>query len=174
MALLTVIRKSFLSWQIQFHVPGPSSSLSCIEIGLIFEPRGRRCRHFRYYKHGCSWTVWEHRQHLPVHILSVCMGSYCSILTPSLPWCHLKMTSDSMKYETHKPFIFVFTLAWERIFIKTLSTESKCYKTGKCTVYRRICRSFSPEIFQAGAVKGVDCRCSLTVSFDFLYFLCVS
>ena len=30
-----------------------------------------------------------------------------------------------------------------------------CYKTRKYTVCRRICASFSPEILQAGAVKGL-------------------
>ena len=30
-----------------------------------------------------------------------------------------------------------------------------CYRTGKYTVFRRVCASFSPEMLQAGAVKGL-------------------
>ena len=37
------------------------------------------------------------------------------ILTPSLPWCHLKTTNESAKFETLQPF---FVLACETIFIK--------------------------------------------------------
>ena len=29
-------------------------------------------------------------------------------LTPSLPWCHLKTTNKSAKFETLKPFSFLF------------------------------------------------------------------
>ena len=31
----------------------------------------------------------------------------------------------------------------------------RCYRTGKYTVYRRFRASFSPEILQAGALKGL-------------------
>ena len=30
-----------------------------------------------------------------------------------------------------------------------------CYRTGKYTVCRQVCTSFSPEILQAGAAKGL-------------------
>ena len=30
-------------------------------------------------------------------------------LTPSLPWCHLKMTTKSVKFESFKTFCFYFS-----------------------------------------------------------------
>ena len=48
-----------------------------------------------------------------------------------------------------------FTLLCERIFIETYSIRSRCYRTGKYTVHRHIHASFSPDILQAGAVKGL-------------------
>ena len=77
-------------------------------------------------------------------------------LTPSLPWCHLKTTNNSVKFQTLKPFSFLFFApACERINMKTQNIESRCYRTGKYTVCRRVHASFSPEILQAGAVKGL-------------------
>ena len=35
------------------------------------------------------------------------------------------------------------------------SIESRCHRTGKCTICRRVRASFSPEVLQAGAVKGL-------------------
>ena len=32
----------------------------------------------------------------------------CALLTPSLPWCHLKTTNKSAKSETLKPFCLLF------------------------------------------------------------------
>ena len=43
-------------------------------------------------------------------------------------------------------------------FIKMHSIESRCivgHRTGKYTVCRHICTSFSPKTLQAGAVKGL-------------------
>ena len=42
------------------------------------------------------------------------------------------------------------------ICIKMLSTESRCYKTGKCPVCRCVRPPFSPEIFQSDTVKGLN------------------
>ena len=36
-----------------------------------------------------------------------------------------------------------------------LCEEDRCYRTGKYTACRRVRASFSPEIVQAGAVKGL-------------------
>ena len=36
-----------------------------------------------------------------------------------------------------------------------------CYRTGKYTVCRRVSASFSPEILQAGAVKGFMARSTI-------------
>ena len=40
--------------------------------------------------------------------------------------------------------------------MKTPNTESRCYRSGKYTVCRRLRTSFSPAILQAGAVKGLS------------------
>ena len=64
-----------------------------------------------------------------------------------------------MKVHNLKPLtvsVLVFALSCERIFIKTHGTESRCYRTGKYTVCRRVRVSFSPEILQALAVKGLS------------------
>ena len=65
------------------------------------------------------------------------------------------MTIKSVKFETLKPFSFLFALARERVFIESHSIESRCYRTGKYTACRRLCPFYSPEILQAGAVKGL-------------------
>ena len=49
-----------------------------------------------------------------------------------------------------------FALARETMFIEAHSIESRCYRSGKCTVCRRVRAAFSPEILQAGAVKGLN------------------
>ena len=46
------------------------------------------------------------------------------LLTPSLPWCHLKTTNNRAKIETLS--VFFFAPACETIFIKTHSTKSRC------------------------------------------------
>ena len=48
-----------------------------------------------------------------------------------------------------------FALSRERISIETHSIESRCHRTGKSTVRRRVRASFSPETLQAVAVKGL-------------------
>ena len=67
-----------------------------------------------------------------------------------------------MKFE-NSFFVFFFVLACERIFIKADSTESRCV-IGLESILGffffwgeggGICESFSPEILQAGAVKGL-------------------
>ena len=88
------------------------------------------------------------------------------ILTPSLPWCYLKTTHKSAKFETFKPppplffffFFFFFALAPGRSFITTHCIESR-YVTGpenEYTACRRVPAAFSLEILQAGAVKGLN------------------
>ena len=52
-------------------------------------------------------------------------------------------------------FVLFFALASGRDFTTTHSTESRCYRTGKYSVCRHVPASFSPEILQAGAVKGL-------------------
>ena len=71
-------------------------------------------------------------------------------LTHSLPWCHLKTTNNSAKFQNLKE------KGCGRIFMKTQNIESRCYRTRKYTVCRHVCASFSPEILQAAAVKGLS------------------
>ena len=77
----------------------------------------------------------------------VCGGGGGGV-TLSLPRCHLKTLSL---------FVFIsFALACERIFIKTDSTESRCVIGPENILFLRHLRgSFSPEILQAGATKGL-------------------
>ena len=44
----------------------------------------------------------------------------------SLPRCYLKMTNKRANFENLKPFCVLFALAFDRIFIKTYGTESRC------------------------------------------------
>ena len=46
--------------------------------------------------------------------------------------------------------------------MKTHIIENRCYMTGKYTVCRRVRASFSPEVLQAGAVKGLSCKMNST------------
>ena len=51
--------------------------------------------------------------------------------------------------------MFFFALACGRIFIETHSIESGCYRIRKHTVWGCFSASFSPEMLQAVAVKGL-------------------
>ena len=62
-------------------------------------------------------------------------------------------------------FVFFFELACVRISIKAHRIENRCYGTRKYTVCHHVRASFSPELLQAGAVKG------LMVNWLFLAFV---
>ena len=79
-------------------------------------------------------------------------------LTPSVPWCYLKTANKSAKFETLNCFCRIFTLSCKRIFIETHSIESRCYRSGKDTVCRRVRVSFNPKMLQAGAEKGLNLK----------------
>ena len=51
--------------------------------------------------------------------------------------------------------VFVFTLACERIFIESIALKVDVLHDRKIYTCRRILVSFSPDILQAGAVKGL-------------------
>ena len=113
--------------------------------------------------------------HLINRILTLSMpSSYCVVgtilsktkptdrLTPSLLRCHLKTTGKSLKFETFQPFcllFFFFFFFFSHWRLKRLITahiiESRRYRTGKCSVCRHVPASFSPEILQAVAVRGL-------------------
>ena len=70
----------------------------------------------------------------------------------------LENEQQSAKFETLNDLSLLYSfLHWhaKEFFIKMHSTESSCYRTRKYTVCRRVCASFSREILQAGAVKGL-------------------
>ena len=74
-------------------------------------------------------------------------------------YCHDAIWKRSMKVQNLKPLtvsVLFFALSCERIFIERHSIGSRWYRTGKYTVCRRVRASFSPEILQAGAVKGLS------------------
>ena len=76
-------------------------------------------------------------------------------LTLSLPWCHLKMMSNVWNLKPLSHFVSFFALACEKTFITAHSIERRCYRTGKYTVCRHVPASFSLDILQARAVKGL-------------------
>ena len=49
--------------------------------------------------------------------------------------------------------------------MKTQNTESRCYRTGKHTVCRRVRASLSPDVLQAVVVKGLTCRIKAMIQF---------
>ena len=66
------------------------------------------------------------------------------------------MTNKSENLKPLSLFVFFFALALERIFIKTHHTESTCVTGPESILFlRRVRASFSPEMLQAGAVKGL-------------------
>ena len=70
----------------------------------------------------------------------------------------MSFENDPQKVRNLKPlslFVFFFAQSCKRIFTKAHSIESRCYRTGKYTVCRRVLSSLSPEILQAGTVKGL-------------------
>ena len=79
-------------------------------------------------------------------------------------------------------FRFFFTLACDRIFIKTHNTESRCVIELENILFARACVRaciFSPEILRAGAVKGLSRYAqrrfaSTTVIMPFFFFLSFS
>ena len=93
----------------------------------------------------------------------------------------LKTTNNSAKPETLKPFWLLSALACERTFIKRYSIESRCITGPENILCRRARASFSPEILQAAAVKGLKPRrCQTLVRMwkcrkeTFVFFLNIS
>ena len=77
----------------------------------------------------------------------------CLPITPSLP-CHIKATKKSAKFKPVSLFVFFFTLACERIFIRMHSIESRCVKGLENIVFTgaQVC----PCIFQPRNCTGSD------------------
>ena len=81
-----------------------------------------------------------------------------SRLTPPLPRYHLKTANKkSGKSETLENLCLLF-LHWhvKGFLSKRIALNVNRYRTGKYTVCRRVRAFFSPDILQAGAVKGLS------------------
>ena len=73
-----------------------------------------------------------------------------------------KTTNKSIEFETLQPFCFLFrTGLWKDFHQNAYHWKQMGYRTGNYTVCRCVRESFSPEVLQAGSVKGgnvVRCR----------------
>ena len=67
------------------------------------------------------------------------------------------MANKSAKYETINPLSFRFRTGMWKDCRQNVYTESRCYKTRKYTVCRRVRGSFSPD-FLLGLVLWLCCR----------------
>ena len=98
--------------------------------------------------------------------LFLSLSSHCTCickqlqLTPSLPWCHLKTTHKSAKFKPLSLFLFLYFLGGQS-YVKgspSKSVELEIDVIGPENILfacRRVRASFSPEILQAAAVKGL-------------------
>ena len=102
-----------------------------------------------------QWVRWLHHSWILI----------AEILTPSLPWRdvawkwpikmrNLRPVNLSGCFSVLVFSVFSLPLVCGRTFTNKHNIDSRCYRTGKYTVCRRVRASFSPEILQAGAVKG--------------------
>ena len=69
----------------------------------------------------------------------------------SLPWCHLKRTNKSPKFETLMPFLFC-TSMWKDFHQNVPYWKHIWQSTGKYIILRHTWALFSPNILQAGVV----------------------
>ena len=82
-----------------------------------------------------------------------------SQLTPSLPWCHLKTTNQSVKSETLKPFLVSFS----RWHVKGLSSKCTALKVDvlqgrKIHVFWGVCVYLSAwKFYRLGQWRGYGC-----------------
>jgi len=73
------------------------------------------------------------------------------VLTPSLPWCHVKTTDKSAKFETLKPLWFPFRQGmWTDFHQNAQHSKQMCYMWPENGLILRCV-----EVLQAGAVKGL-------------------
>ena len=77
------------------------------------------------------------------------------LLTPSQQRCYLKTTNKSAKCQILKPFVFFCVQQLKGISSKCTLLKVGCHWVGKYTVCRLVRATLSPEILQAGAVKGL-------------------
>ena len=72
------------------------------------------------------------------------------------------MTNESVEFEILINTFLFLALARENISIKMYITENRfvIHSTGKYAVCRHVCTVFSPDILQAGEVKGLRHSCN--------------
>jgi len=76
--------------------------------------------------------------------------SFCSLLTPSLPWCHLKTTNKSAKSETVQHFCLLFRI-WH---VNGFSSDHTALKADVLLDRKIYCLQARPCIFQPENVTG--------------------
>ena len=112
----------------------------------------------------CLFLCFFFKQHKMLIFSSKVILSFALSCLPLFLFNHLiamkPFQKRPIKVRNWKPlslFVCFFALACETIFIKTHSTENRCYRTGKCTVYRyvRPC-IFQPEKFTDWSSEGVN------------------
>ena len=94
----------------------------------------------------------------------------CGVLfTPSLPWCYLKTINKIVKFEKVQPFfpffffsfLLLFVLHWhvKGFSIKCIVLRVDMLQHWKIQHVRHTHASFSLDILQTGAVKGLNFSC---------------
>ena len=85
-----------------------------------------------------------------------CTQSPYLLLTPSMPWCHLKTTNKSMKFETLKPFCFLFCNGmWKNFHQNAQHWKYIRYKTGNYIVFEAHPCIFQPGHFTSWGSEGL-------------------
>ena len=76
-------------------------------------------------------------------------------LTPSLPWCHLKMAKKARSLKPLTLFVFSFAPVCKKIFIKTHSIESRWVKGPENVLFKGGSVSLSAQIvYRLGQWRG--------------------
>ena len=69
--------------------------------------------------------------------------------------CYLKTINKSAKFETFKPLRFLFRTGMRKDFHQKANFESRCVIGPENIPFLGVRAAFSPDILQAGAVKGL-------------------
>ena len=124
--------------------------------GVIIKKKKKKCTH------SILSPYWMHLSmyNCPYRVTHSVQLRNSTVTTASeLPGGFFKNTpckevSWRKKSEKHEELSSLGRLASCGCTVETHSIENGCYRTRKYTVCRRVRSSFSPEILQAGAVKG--------------------
>ena len=115
------VHRSPLRWPLATVWTGPSSNSKHWFTTSFLHFFGGRCRKAMLGAWGHLWgdrfmaTVWTGPSYysapwarLEFQPGAAGLGFECSLLTPSLPWCHLKPTNTIAKFETLTHFCLLF------------------------------------------------------------------